>query len=298
MKTKLKLINFVAAVAAALASSANAGIYTWSTPAAVTTADATLNQSGTVVGAEVFGPQEEIVTLSSGQVIDFKADGSVAAVTAGGNGTSFGAFTNTTGNVNFDDTLTQFNFDGGPKTITLNNLVLGQAYSVQLFALDQRGGIPSSQTAYFQDPNDNSDVSSTIFMGNSDYVVATFTANASSVSIQENLPNSGNGNLNALVVRAIGVNVPPAITSQPQSATIYNGQNATFSLAALGSGTLNYNWQIGNGVLFTNLVNSTHIGGANTDTLTITNLTPSDAAEYQVVVSSTYGSVTSSPAPR
>ena len=298
MKTNFKSIKRLAVLGAvlSLAVSSHAGFFNWLAPSPVTTADATLNQSGTVVGAAVFGTEEEIVTLSNGSVLDFKTDGSVAAVTAGGNGTTFGAFTNTTGNVNFDTTLTQFNYDGGPKTITLYNLVVGQQYSVQLFALDQRGGTPSSETASFQDPNDGTDVSANFLMGDSDYILATFTANATSVSIQENLPNSGNGNINALVVRALGTNVPPQITTQPQSATIYNGQNASFSVAAIGTGPLSYTWQVGNGTSFTSLANSTHISGATTFSLTISNITAGDAADYQVVVSSAYGSVTSSPA--
>jgi hypothetical protein len=300
MKTYRNLINGLGAVAMGLflAASARAGIFTWSAPAPITTADATLNLSGTVVGAAVFATEEELVALTNGAVLDFKADGSVAAVTAGSNGTTFGAFTNTTGNANFNTVLTEFNYDGGPKTITLYNLVVGQQYSVQLFALDQRGGVSSSEVANFQDPSDGSDISANFAMGDTVYVVATFTANASTVSIQENLLNSNTGNINALVVRAIGTNVPPAITSQPQPATIYHGLTANFTVGAIGTGSLSYQWQksgVG-GSLFTNLVNGGNISGATNYSLTVSTLSSGDTGDYRVVIANSYGSVTSSPA--
>lgn len=298
MKTNHKLINGLVAAAAvlSLAATARAGIFTWSSPTAITTADAALNQSGTVVGAEVFGNDEKIVTLTGGATLDFKADGSVA--TASGNGTAYGAFTNDTGNASFNATLTQFNFDGGPKTITLNHLVAGRQYSVQLFAVDQRGGVSSSAVGSFADANDASDVSSPFLMGNTVYVLGTFTANATTASIQEILPNSGNGNINALVIRVLGTPVAPQITARPQSATIYQGWTASFLTAALGTGPLSYQWQKGNvgGSVFTNLANGGTLSGATSNVLTLTNLAAADMADYQVVVSNAYGSVTSSPA--
>jgi hypothetical protein len=278
--------------------SARAGIFTWSAPAAITTADATLTQSGTVVGAASFGPNEEIVTLSSGGVVDFKANGSVAALTGGGAGTSFGAFTNDTGNANFNAALNEYTSDGGPDTITLYNLVPGQQYSVQLFALDQSGGVPSSEVANFQDPNDASDVSANFEMGNTVYFIATFTAPSTSVSIQENLLNSNDGNINALVVRELGANIPVQITSQPQPVTLYNGETASLTAAAIGSAPVTYQWQKGNvgGNIFTNLVNGGRISGATSNILTISNLTATDMADYVVVAANAFGSVTSSPA--
>ena len=125
-------------------SSANAGIFTWSAPVTITAADATLNLSGTIVGAEVFGNDAKLVALSNGTLLDFKADNSVASTT--GFGTDYGAFTGDTSNAVFNAVLNQFNYDGGPKTITLNNLVVGQQYSVQLFAVDARG-VPFPRTS-------------------------------------------------------------------------------------------------------------------------------------------------------
>jgi hypothetical protein len=298
MKTYRNLIHGLAAASLVLSltMSAHAGIFTWSAPTTITTADTTLNQPGTVVGAETFGAIPELVVLSNGTVLDFKADGSVA--TATGNGIAYSGFTNDTGNAAFNVALTQFNYDGGPKTITLNNLVIGQQYSVQLFACDRRNGVRSTLVANFQDPNDATDISANFQMGYYDYVIGTFTANNTSVDIQENLLNSSGGNINALVVRAIGANVPPQLTTQPAANSVYNGWNGTLTAAAIGTGPLTYHWQkssVGGGV-FTNLVNSAHIGGATNYLLSLSNLVASDTADYRVVVSSAYGSVTSSPA--
>lgn len=286
----------VATTALALAADARAGIFTWSAPVPVTTADATLNQTGTVVGAAGFGTENQLVVLSNGALFDFRTDGSVA--TATGNGSDFGAFTNDTGNAAFNTILTQFNYNGGPKTITLNNLVPGQEYSVQLFALDRRNGVAATAVANFQDPEDATDISANFQMGDNVSVSATFVAPGTSVNIQENLLNSNNGNINALVVRAIGGSVAPQITTEPQAATIYHGQIANFTAPAIGSGALTWHWQKGNvgGTQFTNLVNGGRIFGATNYSLTISNLITSDTADYQVVVSTGSLSVTSTPA--
>ncbi len=298
MKATRKLISGLAAIAAffLLDTTTHAGIFTWSAPVPITTADATLNQPGTLVGAAGFGENGGLVVLTNGTVFDFKADGSVA--TATGNGSAYGGFTADTGNAGFNTILTQFNYDNGPKTITLNNLVVGQQYSVQLFALDRRSGVDSTRVANYQDPNDPTDVSVNFQMGDYVYVVGTFTANDTSVSIQENLLNSDDGNINCLVVRALANNVPPQITTEPQGTSVYAGWSANLTAAGLGTGPLSYHWQKGSvgGSVFTNLANSARISGATNYSLTISSAAPSDTADYRVVVAGAEGSITSSPA--
>jgi alpha-L-fucosidase len=185
-------------------------IFTWSAPVPITTADATLNQFGTIVGAASFAKNAVgTVTLANGTNIVFKVDNSVASCTGKGAGT--GSFTGNTGNANFNTVLNGFNYDGGPKIITLKNLTVGQNYSVQLFALDDRNDNTQEilRPASFQPPNNPSNVSATFLMGSNDYVIGTFTAPPNGASttmnlnIQENLPTGGNGNINALVVRKL-----------------------------------------------------------------------------------------------
>ena len=76
------------------------------------------------------------MTLTNGTNIVFKGDGSVATCT--GNGTATGAFAaQTTGNANFNTVLNGFKYDGGPHTITLNNLAPGQVIFRAAFCLGQ-----------------------------------------------------------------------------------------------------------------------------------------------------------------
>ncbi|HSY20212.1 MAG TPA: immunoglobulin domain-containing protein [Candidatus Acidoferrales bacterium] len=83
----------------------------------------------------------------------------------------------------------------------------------------------------------------------------------------------------------------PSITTQPVSQqSLLVGSNATFSVVATGTAPLSYQWSI-NG---TNLTNSAHLGGATTATLTVTNLVATDAGNYQVLVSNSHGTATSS----
>jgi uncharacterized repeat protein (TIGR03803 family) len=80
------------------------------------------------------------------------------------------------------------------------------------------------------------------------------------------------------------------ITVQPQSHTNNAGATATFLVSGRSLYSLNYQWQK-NG---TNLVDSSNISGATTNTLTITGISDADAASYSVIVSDSYSSATSS----
>ncbi|HEX4341784.1 MAG TPA: immunoglobulin domain-containing protein, partial [Verrucomicrobiae bacterium] len=79
-------------------------------------------------------------------------------------------------------------------------------------------------------------------------------------------------------------NIAPAITSQPQGQTVGLGAAASFSVSATGTPPLAYQWQVG----------GTPISGANSSSFTIGSAQPTDAADYQVVVTNIAGSVTSS----
>jgi hypothetical protein len=90
--------------------------------------------------------------------------------------------------------------------------------------------------------------------------------------------SSGAANLTVTVPTA------PSIISQPQSLTVLPGQNAVFSVTAGGSVPLGYQWY-DNNTLLTN---------ATSDTLTLSNVQPSDAGSYSVVVSNFVSTATSS----
>jgi hypothetical protein len=86
--------------------------------------------------------------------------------------------------------------------------------------------------------------------------------------------------------------VGPIIISTPQGITSNLAETVTFSVTATTSETVHYQWRF-NG---TNLVNGGRISGADTATLTITDLQPGDAGSYSVVVTDMDGSSTTSSA--
>ncbi|MGA2866866.1 MAG: LamG-like jellyroll fold domain-containing protein [Verrucomicrobiota bacterium] len=83
--------------------------------------------------------------------------------------------------------------------------------------------------------------------------------------------------------------MPPVITAQPQppAGTLYEGQNVSFSVAAIGVQPLAYQWT----------KNSSPITGQTGTTLAMNNLHASDTGDYAVVVTNSFGSVTSSIVP-
>lgn len=277
---------------------------TWSSPVnfgGLTAGQILTNVPGKLAGAAMFGGSGPVtVSIGNGYPdVVFSRDGSVAAVTTS-TGTSTGAFgTNTTGNANFDTVLGGFNYDNGPKLIALSNLVVGQQYSVQLFALDDRSGVNGPRMVSFQDPNDAADVSAAFAtVGANSYIVGTFYASNTTEVIQENLLN-GSGNMNALVLRAVGWNPPPYFAAHPASVGGYATLNATFSVPAGGYSALTYQWKAGfPGGPYTNLVEGAKYTGTTTANLTVNNLAVSDASlVYVVTVSDAGGSVSSQEIP-
>ena len=155
------------------------------------------------------------VTLGDGQQIQFAGSGNSWANVAGGTGFGTGANTNTTGNADFNTCLNDYYSGGGTLTVIMSNLIVGQQYQVQLFALDDRNG-NLGRTINWQDPGDTSGYgkSATYALGDNEYMLGTFTASNSVESIQQNQLASA-GNFNCLVLRTVGWNPPPYFVQQP-----------------------------------------------------------------------------------
>ncbi|MFB0904190.1 MAG: hypothetical protein QMB11_07405, partial [Nonlabens sp.] len=117
-------------------------------------------------------------------------------------------------------------------------------------------------------------------------VSATYTPAITSgnviLTITTNTPSGGGcPNVAGTATINLTVNQKVSITAQPTvTQTLCSGSTATFSVSATGSG-LTYQWQKG-GV---NLVNGGTISGATSSSLSLTNITTADAANYRVVVS-------------
>jgi len=85
-------------------------------------------------------------------------------------------------------------------------------------------------------------------------------------------------------VATLTVNVPPGITTPPQSQTVIAGNDATFTVIASGTTPYSYQWRF----------NGSAIGGATGSSYTRVAAQPGDAGGYSVVVTNVAGSITSS----
>jgi len=81
----------------------------------------------------------------------------------------------------------------------------------------------------------------------------------------------------------------PTITQQPQPCDVCVGSTVTFTLSAVGAGTLTYQWQKDGG----NLSDGGDISGATTHTLQIANAEASDEGDYRCVVTDDCGTTPS-----
>lgn len=77
--------------------------------------------------------------------------------------------------------------------------------------------------------------------------------------------------------------IAPSITSQPTGQSVTVGQAVSFTVSAVGSPTISYQWK----------KNGSNIVGANAATYSISNVNISESANYNVVVTNSAGSVTS-----
>ena len=76
----------------------------------------------------------------------------------------------------------------------------------------------------------------------------------------------------------------PTIQTQPQSQTVTEGNDATFTVAATGTAPLSYQWYFNTNTMLANATNAT---------LTVPNSDAGDLGSYSVAVSNSVGSVTS-----
>ena len=83
---------------------------------------------------------------------------------------------------------------------------------------------------------------------------------------------------------------PPTITAQPVNQSSVTDSNAQFTVSVSGTAPFSYQW-LKNG---SPLSNDGNISGADTATLTVSNLLVADAGTYSVVITNLYGSAISS----
>ena len=114
----------------------------------------------------------------------------------------------------------------------------------------------------------------------SEWIIANAqTANAG--GYQVTVSNAA-GSIRSLVA-TLTVAFPPSIVSQPEDATVFQGQRAAFSITVAGTSPISIQW----------LKGGSQIAGATSTTLTIASALFTDAGNYSVDVTSPYGAVKS-----
>ncbi len=85
----------------------------------------------------------------------------------------------------------------------------------------------------------------------------------------------------------------PVITSQPANVAVSKGMTASFTVGPATNALLAYQWQLANGSSLIDLVDGDGVSGSTTSTLTISNVSLTNAGNYSVIVSNLAGAVTS-----
>jgi alpha-tubulin suppressor-like RCC1 family protein len=104
-------------------------------------------------------------------------------------------------------------------------------------------------------------------------------AQAGNYSVQVMNPFGSTNSAKATLV----VVAQPTILVQPVNQTLMAGNTAIFSVTAIGFSPLNYQW----------LFNGTNLAGNTNSLLTLAGVNTNDNGSYQVIVTNSYGSVTS-----
>jgi hypothetical protein len=122
------------------------------------------------------------------------------------------------------------------------------------------------------------------FVGRTNTTLFLSSVQATNVGDFQVIVSNGYGSLTSAVAHLSVQLLPPSITSQPQSQTILEGDNVTFSVAAQNSPPLKYEWRF----------NAISLADATNATLILTNVHLGNAGDYSAIVYNLYGSATSS----
>ena len=289
---------------------ATSALYIWSAPIPfggltaeqiLTNFPATNKIAGALAAQSGASPISVVLTNAGNRPVVFSRDGTWASL-SGGVSYVANLNTNKTGNANLNSVLNVGYNGGTTRNITMSGLVVGKKYQVQLFALDNRSGLTpaaSAQNTTFQDPSDPNGITSEAYtMADNFYMLGTFTANSTQMTIQQNLPASS-GNVNGLVLRSVGWDPAPYITVQQQSTNNFVGTRVSMTGSAAGdttiaSPTITYQWASGpaGGPYNTVLTDGVKYAGVTTPTLTISNLVVGDGDSVYVLKASNGGGTT------
>ena len=148
-----------------------------------------------------------------------------------------------------------------------------------------RNGMPEGPIAFNTLANisvGGGDESTNFFGGPVNASLLVEGANVLAVEIHQVLANSSDISFD-LELSGAQTFLAPIITTQPATQTAPVGSTVTFTVSALGTAPLSYQWRL----------NGTHLSGATGTTLTLANVGLTQSGSYSVVVSNPSGSATS-----
>lgn len=186
-----------------------------------------------------------------------------------------GCVTATTANSN-TITLTVNALPNAPATPTSDNAACGNVTLT-------RGTPPANETWYWQgtDANGISETNSS----------NTYIA-SSSATYYIRSKNTTTGCWSSSTGITVTVNSAAAISTQPANQSISVGNQATFTVAATGTG-LSYQWQVDKGSGFANVTVSDGTGGTTASFVTVATTAAMTGYKYRVIITGTCGNITS-----
>ncbi|HXI82949.1 MAG TPA: glycosyl hydrolase family 28 protein [Verrucomicrobiae bacterium] len=158
------------------------------------------------------------------------------------------------------------------------------------FSAVVNGTLPLSYQWYFNDTNTPIGAASSVNFPPAHTPVANPSLTLTNVQLTDVgdyfvVVTNSSGSVTSAVANLTVTEAAPTITTQPQDLTVIPTQPTAFSVVAVGSEPLSYQWYYNTNSLLTN---------ATSSTLTISNVQPSDAGIYSVIVSNPIGTAVSS----
>ena len=119
-----------------------------------------------------------------------------------------------------------------------------------------------------------------LFAGATSSSLAFASVNSNLTAQYDVLVSSATGSTLSRAAWLVASNLPPSLSCQPQSRSVLAGSNATFTVCASGQPPLSFQWRRNGSAL---------APATNSPLYTIRSVLPSDAGDYDVVVTNASG---------
>lgn len=236
-----------------------------------------------------FGGSGAQTTANGYTFADYQATGNMSIAGSVGSVGGYLVAGATTGDGALDAILTDGVYGGTANTGSLNNLTIGQTYTVMVLLDDTRGSAADGTYFYVTDGVDVSPSQQYAYANGAPaiggYIMGIFTAVATSQPLS--VVNNGGSQYNAILLET-GVAPPPPVSPtltssiSPVFSEVPVGASMSFSVAGQGSLPLSYQWANQSGP----------IAGATNASYTFNALAGSNT--YTGTISNAFGSVSSS----